>query len=79
MTLRSTMLVAVAAAASLLAGCSEKPQTAGTRKADTPAWQGAADGFVAPGWKAGDAASWEQQIKTRAQLGQNEYARASAP
>lgn len=71
--------VAIAVAATLLAACAEKPQTAGTRKADTPAYQGAADGYVAPGWKAGDAASWEQQMKTRAQQGQNEYSRASAP
>lgn len=71
--------VAMALAATLLAACGEKPQTAGTRKADTAAWQGAADGYVAPGWKAGDAVSWEQQLKTRAQQGQNEYTRAAAP
>lgn len=71
--------VAMALVATVLAACGEKPQTAGTRKADSPAWQGAADGYVAPGWKAGDAASWEQQLKTRAQQGQNEYTRASAP
>jgi len=71
--------VVMALAATVLAACGEKPQTAGTRKADSPAWQGAADGYVAPGWKAGDAASWEQQLKTRAQQGQNEYTRASAP
>lgn len=71
--------VVMALVATVLAACGEKPQTAGTRKADSPAWQGAADGYVAPGWKAGDAASWEQQLKTRAQQGQNEYTRASAP
>ena len=61
-----------------LVGCGEKPQTSGTRKSDVQAFQGTKDGYSAPGWKAGDAASWEQQMKTRAQ-GQNEYSRASAP
>jgi hypothetical protein len=60
------------------AACTEKPQTLG-RKADTPASQGAANPFVAEGWKPGDAASWERQIKNRAQHGQNEYSRASGP
>ena len=71
-------LVVIIAACALLGACTEKPQTNGTRKADTQAWQGTNDGYSAPGWKAGDAASWEQQMKTRAQ-GQNEYSRASAP
>ncbi len=61
-----------------LAGCTEKPQTASTRKADVQAFQGTADGHTAAGWKAGDEASWEAQMKNRAQ-GQNEYSRASAP
>lgn len=72
-----TRWIAMAVAACLLAACGEKPQTKGTRKADTQAWQGTDDGYAVPGWKAGDAASWEQQMKTRAQ-GQNEYARAAA-
>jgi starvation-inducible outer membrane lipoprotein len=63
-----------------LAGCSEQPQTLGQRKADTQAWAGANNAFVAPGWKVGDQASWEEQMRTRAQRGQNEYVRAvSAP
>ena len=61
-----------------LVACSEKPQTATHRKADGHAYDGTTDGFAAAGWKAGDAASWEQQIRNRAQ-GQNEYSRASAP
>lgn len=71
--LPAAALLALALAA---AGCTEKPQTT-TRKADTPASQGAANPFVAEGWKPGDAASWEQQMKHRAQHGQNEYSRAS--
>ena len=71
-------LFAIVAVCALFSACGEKPQTTGTRKADTQAYQGTSDGFSAPGWKAGDAASWEQQMKNRAQS-QNEYARASAP
>ncbi len=63
----------------LLAACGEKPQTAGTRKADVDPMQGASKGvdpaYTAAGWKAGDATSWETQMKTRAQNGQNEYSR----
>jgi hypothetical protein len=57
-----------------LAACSEKPQGVMTRKADTPAYQGAQDPFVAPGWKVGDQASWQEQLRKRAQS-QNEYLR----
>ena len=65
----------------VLAGCSEKPQTADTstvRKPDEKAWhQPASKDLVAPGWKADDQDSWEQQIRQRGQ-NQNEYARAAA-
>lgn len=61
-----------------LAACSEKPQTLGTRKADTPASAGTGSAYVAPGWKPGDAASWDEQMRVRAQRGQNEYSRAAA-
>ena len=57
------------------AACSEKPQSATHRKADEHAYEGTTDGYSVPGWKAGDAVSWEQQMKVRAQ-GQNEYSRA---
>jgi len=65
-----------------LAACGEKPQTAGTRKADVDPSQGAAPGadpaYTAEGWKAGDATSWETQLKARTQSGQNEYSRIGA-
>ena len=65
-----------------LTACAEKPQTAGTRKADVDPVQGAAAGvdpaYTAAGWKAGDATSWEAQMKSRAQNGQNEYSRIGA-
>jgi uncharacterized protein YceK len=60
----------------VLSGCGETPQTASKRKADVQAWQGAHNAYNAEGWKAGDQASWEQQMRSRAQ-GQNEYTRTS--
>jgi hypothetical protein len=66
---------ALAGLAVMLAGCGEKPQTAqGTRKSDTAAFQGGEARYASPGWAAGDKASWEQQLRTRAQA-QNEYVR----
>jgi hypothetical protein len=65
---------AVLALAFVLGACAEKPQTASPSKADTPAWQAAENGYVAPGWKAGDRTSLEQQLRSRAQT-QNEYTR----
>jgi hypothetical protein len=39
-------------------------------------YQGVGDSpFVAPGWKAGDRTSWQQELKARAQYGQNDYTR----
>jgi hypothetical protein len=64
--------VALALAGGLVA-CGEKPQTLGS-KSDVPAYKGTGSNFTAPGWKAGDATSWEQQLKTRTQ-GQNDYAK----
>jgi len=71
-------------AAMVLAACSEKPQTnAEGVKHDAAPWSGTATNtgaaantgtaFSAPGWKAGDKVAWEQQLKSRAQNGQNEY------
>ena len=70
-------LIVSASAAMLLGACSEQPQTAGSRKADGSVYQPAKSAFVAPGWTAGDAGSWEEQTRRRAQ-GQNEYSRAPA-
>ena len=80
MTLRHLLLLPVAALA--LAGCGERDQTVnqGTaKKSDAKAWQGAQSAsYSAPGWKSGDKGSWETQMRTRTQLGQNEYTRAAA-
>ena len=73
------VILALLAACGALAACTEKPQTASTRKVDAPPWAGTAStANTAPGWKVGDEASWEAQIKARSQ-GQNEYSRATAP
>ena len=60
----------------VLVAC-EKTQTApSARKPDAKAWSVAQNPFVAPGWKAGDEASWESEIRERAAW-QNEYSRVS--
>ena len=61
-----------------LAACTEKPQQIGASKKPSEAsWKGTDNGYAAPGWKPGDETSWETQMKTRAQQGQNEYPRTT--
>ena len=67
------------ALAVLVSACSEKPQTSGTRKADQAPYATANGGYTAGTWKQGDATAWEKQLSSRAQNGQNEYSRATAP
>lgn len=61
-----------------LAACSEKPQTQGQRKVGQPTYAGTGTAYQAPGWKAGDATSWNDQLRNRAQYGQNDYARTGS-
>lgn len=71
--LAATVVLTLAAA-----GCTEKPQTAGTKKADAAPYTGVqAPGFVTSGWKAGDATAWETELRMRTQA-QNEYVRSPA-
>ena len=68
--------IALAAAAFAAAGCGEKPQTIGSGvKQDAAPFTGTGSTFTAQGWKPGDKGSWEQQLKTRTQNGQNDYAK----
>ncbi len=71
-------LVLTISAVLALAACGDKAQTAGGVKSDAAAFQGVTgpgSAYNAAGWKAGDKAAWEQQLKTRTQNGQNEYNR----
>jgi hypothetical protein len=81
--MRTTTLQAVFRGLLLVAGigaltaCGERSQelhSAG--KGQPAAWQGTDNGFAASGWKAGDAQSWDEQLRRRSQ-GQNEYVRIS--
>ena len=65
----------VLAALATLAACGEKPQALGLPKSDSPVSAGTGSNFTAPGWKAGDKASWEQHLKARQQNSQNDYSR----
>lgn len=61
------------ALAGALAACSEKPQTQGLTRNDAPAYAGTGKAYADAGWKAGDKASWEAQLKLRARRGQDDY------
>ena len=74
MSLRGTISLAMMAVA--VVGCSEKPQTASARKTDAKGWDLSRSGSLASGWKGGDQAAWEQQLRTRAEA-QNEYPRSA--
>jgi hypothetical protein len=75
--MRATLVIAAALFG--LAACGESPQTANRVKQDSAAFQGTGKSapFMANGWKAGDRTSWEQQLKTRVQQGQNDYAKVN--
>jgi hypothetical protein len=60
----------------LLIACTERPQTIGSNsKNDKQAFEGTgvAAPFTSAGWKSGDKNSWEQHMKVRTQMGQNDY------
>ena len=71
------ILFLTVASAFVLGACSEKPQDklgAGSDKSAATGTGVAA--FTAEGWKAGDAASWSNHLKARAQYGMNDHQRA---
>lgn len=70
------LALVLAAGALALAGCAEREQTASGIKSDVQPFQGTNRPFTAQGWKPGDRASWEQQLKVRTVQGQNDYAKA---
>ena len=72
---QALIVTAVLAAAFGLAACGERSTGGKTpRKADAKGWQGADNAYMAPGWKPGDSAAWQEQLRVRAQA-QNEYNR----
>ncbi|MEO8653556.1 MAG: hypothetical protein ABI409_05475 [Ramlibacter sp.] len=74
---RALFVIAAVAGAAALSACTEKPQTLSSGvKVDAAAFQGTGLPYVVPGWKQGDKASWEQQLKTRTQS-QNDYAKVN--
>jgi len=79
---RATMIRLLALTAVLgLAACGESPQdlAGGGVKQDGAPYQGVGSSqYIEAGWKAGDKDSWEQQLKSRAQYGQNDYTRMGA-
>ncbi len=68
-------IIFAAALVTGLAACGEKPQALETNKHDSAAYTGTGKAFVKEGWKQGDKASWESQLKARGQYGQNDYTR----
>jgi len=70
-TRRIVWLVVLPLAA--LAACKEQPQTIGSNsKVDAKSFEGTKMPYAEAGWKQGDKGSWEQQLKTRTQMGQND-------
>jgi hypothetical protein len=73
--MRGIALGVLVSAAVVLGACGEKPQAATTKKSDAaPSAGSVKPGYTASGWNAGDATSWETQLKRRAE-GQNEHSR----
>ena len=61
-----------------LAACGDAPQVMtgkGVKQDAAPHTGVGASQYMGEGWKAGDRGSWEQQLKARAQYGQNDYTR----
>lgn len=77
--MRNTLMtLSLVAAAAALSACGEKPQEMGGTRSDAAPYAGVGKSqYQQPGWKVGDKASWEQQLKSRAQYGMNEYSRAT--
>jgi len=70
--------IALAAAVLALGACGETPQDLTGRgvKQDGAPYAGVGSSqYAQAGWKVGDKASWEQQLKARVQYGQNDYTR----
>ncbi len=61
-----------------LTACGEQPQESTGVRQDTAPYTGVGKSqYQQPGWTAGDKTSWEQQLKSRAEYGMNDYTRVS--
>jgi hypothetical protein len=81
MSLKRTLsLASVAVALVGLSACGDQPQElrSGVKQDRAPYTGVGKSQYVQDGWKAGDRGSWEQQLKTRAQYGQNDYSRVAS-
>jgi hypothetical protein len=78
MSARQLTLALAATALLTLTACGEKPQGMGGVRSDQAPYTGVGKSqYANTGWTAGDKVSWEQQLKARAQYGQNEYSRST--
>jgi hypothetical protein len=78
MSARHFSLALAATAVLGLSACGEKPQGMGGVRSDQAPYTGVGKSqYANTGWTAGDKGSWEQQLKARAQYGQNEYSRTT--
>ena len=78
---RLTLISFAIVAAAGLAACGDQPQdmTGQGVKQDGAPYTGVGQSqYAQTGWKTGDKDSWEQQLKARAQYGQNDYQRIGA-
>lgn len=73
-----TLIVVTVLAASTLTACGDRQQSAATPSKDATPYSGTGVApFTVSGWKAGDKAAWEQQLKARMQNSQNEYSKVN--
>jgi uncharacterized lipoprotein YehR (DUF1307 family) len=76
---RLTSLAFALVCAAALTACGDKAQElSGQPKVDAAPYTGTGvKVFTESDWKAGDKNSWAQQLKTRAQYGQNDHSRSN--
>ena len=76
---RLTVLASALLLVTGLTACGDKAQElAGQPKLDAAPYTGTGvKVFTESDWKAGDKNSWAQQLKTRAQYGQNDHSRSN--
>jgi outer membrane lipopolysaccharide assembly protein LptE/RlpB len=76
--IKTLTTLGLVAAAALLTACGDQPQEMGGVRSDAAPYTGVGKSqYQQPGWTPGDKNSWEQQLKSRAQYGMNDYTRVS--